>query len=168
MSQTEEILSLLRERPNLRAQEIAQALGVDRRSVNALLHGSLRGKVVQDNSYRWSLLQAADNGDRIETSRYKGNDTPLARLSRYYLDCLSFDADNGVSLFAASKYGQLDYFDPGLSSLETTLAEGLHVQGVQPLFATVESGSEPQVPGSWLSCPHSLRAGPQRLDGLHG
>ena len=134
MSQTEEILSLLRERPNLRAQEIAQALGVDRRSVNALLHGSLRGKVVQDNSYRWSLLQTADNGDRIETSRYKGNDTPLARLSRYYLDCLSFDADNGVSLFAASKYGQLDYFDPGLSSLETTLAEGLHVQGVQPLL----------------------------------
>ena len=134
MSQTEEILSLLRERPNLRAQEIAQALGLDRRSVNVLLHGSLRGKVVQDNSYRWSLLQAAHNGNRIETSRYKGNDTPLARLSRYYLDCLSFDADNGVSLFAASKYGQLDYFDPGLSSLETTLAEGLHVQGVQPLL----------------------------------
>ncbi len=134
MSQPEEILRLLGERPNLKAREVAQALGLDRRSVNALLHGSLRGKVVQDNSYRWTLRQAAAYSDRTETSRYEGNDTPLARLSRYYLDCLSFDADNGVSLFAASKYGQLDYFDPGLSSLEETLEEGLHLNGIQPLL----------------------------------
>ena len=55
------------------------------------------------------------------------------RLCNYYLGCLSFDEDSGVSLFATSKHG-LDYFDPGLRSLDEALANGVHVNGMQTLL----------------------------------
>ena len=55
---------------------------------------------------------------------------PLARLCEYYLDCLSYDSDNGVSTLAADRL-ELDYFDPRLTSLAETLANGLHVDGIQ-------------------------------------
>jgi hypothetical protein len=37
--------------------------------------------------------------------------TPLARLCRYYLDCLSHDDLNGVSQFATGSYGDPDYIE---------------------------------------------------------
>ena len=133
MSHVDEIISLLQRRPGLTAQ-IAQEVGTDRRSINSVLYGQLRGKVIQDNSYRWRIAEPLGSESRSTASTFQASETPLARLCRYYLDCLSFDQDNGVSLFAASKFA-LDYFhDPGLPSLEGTLANGLNVDGIQPLL----------------------------------
>ena len=132
MSQADEILALLQRRPNLTARHIAEELEVDRRTVNSLLYGPLRGKVIQDNSYRWRIAEKSNSESRTPTVPFLASETPLARLCRYYLDCLSFDEDTGVSLFAASK-DALDYFDPGLPSLEETLANGVNADGMQTL-----------------------------------
>src|SRR5579864_3476070 len=37
--------------------------------------------------------------------------TPLTRLCRYYLDCLSHDDVSGVSQFATSSYGDPNYIE---------------------------------------------------------
>ena len=130
MSQADEILALLQRRPNLTARHIAEELEADRRAVNSLLYGPLRGKVIQDNSYRWRIAEKANSESRPPTIPFLASETPLARLCRYYLDCLSFDEDTGVSLSAASEEA-LDYFDPGLPSLEETLANGVNADGMQ-------------------------------------
>ena len=132
MSQADEILALLQRRPNLTARHIAEELEVDRRTVNSLFNGPLLGKVIQDNSYRWRIAEKSNSESRPPTVPFLASETPLARLCRYYLDCLSFDEDTGVSLFAASK-DALDYFDPGLPSLEETLANGVNADGMQTL-----------------------------------
>ena len=91
----------------MRATEIATVLGADRRRVNSALYGPLRSQVRQDRRYRWYLV-----GDQPDPGRDSGgvgaSDTPLARLCRYYLECLSSDDQDGVSVFAAGRYG-VDY-----------------------------------------------------------
>ena len=134
MSQADDILELLRQRRDLKAQEIAQALRLDRKSVNSVLHGQLRGKVVQDRAYRWRLAETAGVDGRQQPQVSHAADTPLARLCKYYLDCLSYELGDGVSLCASSKVNDLDYFDPGLASLDDTLAGGLQHEGLRPLF----------------------------------
>lgn len=134
MGHPETVLNLLRKKPGLKAQEIAQALGMERKSVNSILYGQLRGKVVQDSAYRWRLVETAGIDGRRQTPDSHVVDTPLARLCRYYLDCLSYEMDNGVSLFASSRFNDLDYFDPGLASLDETMADGLQHDGMQPLL----------------------------------
>ena len=134
MGQPENILNLLSKKPGLRAEDIAQDLGMDRKSVNSVLHGPLRGKVVQDSAYRWRLAETAGVGGHQQSPDSHVADTPLARLCRYYLDCLSYELDNGVSLYASNRSNDLDYFDPGLASLDETLTRGLEHQGLQPLL----------------------------------
>ena len=101
------ILTALAAAPGLKAKEIASKLGVERKKVSSLLHGPLTARVLQDNTYRWYLVndapQAAGNGEEEEVP-----DTPLARLCRYYLECLAHDDRDGVSVFAHSKF-ELDY-----------------------------------------------------------
>ena len=109
------ILEMLQSSPGLKAKAIAEKLGVDRSAVNACLHGRLKGAVVQNRQYRWYLAQsigARDNEKEVEAVVLNTN---LARLCRYYLDCLNADDLGGVSVFAASKYGNPDYVE--LSSL---------------------------------------------------
>ena len=86
-----------------------------------------------DNTYRWRLAEGSSSASRTQARPPQDLDTPLARLCRYYLDCLSYDSDNGVSTFAAGRQ-ELDYFDPGLTNLAETLANGLHGDGVQALL----------------------------------
>ena len=86
-----------------------------------------------DNTYRWRLAEGSSSASRTQARPPQDLDTPLVRLCRYYLDCLSYDSDNGVSTFAASRQ-ELDYFDPGLTNLAETLANGLHLDGVQALL----------------------------------
>ncbi len=47
------ILTLLGDRPNLKAREIAKELQVDRSEVNSLLYGALAPNVIQGDEYRW-------------------------------------------------------------------------------------------------------------------
>lgn len=128
-----QIDTLLQRSPNLTARQIAEELGVDRQMVNYLLDGPLRGKVFQDNSYRWRLAEVTKTQSRPEAVSSLASNTPLARLCNYYLGCLSFDEDSGVSLFASSKHN-LDYFEPGLRSLDEALVNGVRVNGMQTLL----------------------------------
>lgn len=111
MSEAEQILELLGRKPSLRARQIADELGIDRETVNSALRGRLNGQVVQDNQYRWRLNASAA---QALTTRKQRRDTPLARLSRYYLNCLTHDiVDVEVNAFASSKFNDLDYVELG-------------------------------------------------------
>lgn len=110
MGLDQQILQAIEKRPGQLAREIAAELGVDRRRVNAALYGRLKSKVQQDKRYRWYLKNAGG----VETAREQVPqrlNTSLARLCRYYLDCLSHDDLGGVREFAASKYGDLNYVE---------------------------------------------------------
>jgi very-short-patch-repair endonuclease len=120
---TERILDLLRQRPGLKAAEIAAALELQKSAVNQALYGVLADQVVQDRAYRWSVAKpAAGAGDGSRTWG-EGTRGPLAQLCRYYLDCLAHDAEQGCSVFAAGNSGAFDYAPlaelPELRSLGT-------------------------------------------------
>ena len=103
MKLEERILNLLQVRPGLRSGEIANALRVERHQVDAAISGALKGKVSRVGRYRWALA------DEALSLRREGQDlgeqeTALARLCQYYLDCLVADGLDGVSVFASSRY----------------------------------------------------------------
>ncbi|MCG3147732.1 MAG: ATP-dependent RecD-like DNA helicase [Verrucomicrobiae bacterium] len=111
MNDSHRILELLRCKPGLKARDIAAQLGLDRSLVNSVLYGALRGQAVQDKSYRW-WPKDGTNVDARKSDRAEKLDTPLARLCRYYLDCLNYDDQGGVGVFASSfndpSYVELD------------------------------------------------------------
>lgn len=135
------ILNHLRAHPGQYAREIAQALGCDKTLVNSCLYGELSGKVVQTHPYRWSLASAgaasgsAPGSATVTPTRL---DTPLAKLGRYYLDCISFDDEGGASFFAESKFEQ-SYVELPENPLVTEqgLAPMLGLSPVQRLLAHV-------------------------------
>jgi len=103
------ILETIQANPGQKARDIATQLGVDRKLVNSALYGPLKTKVQQDKAYRWYMKDAT--GVRARDQGQKPLDTALARLCRYYLDCLSHDDLGGVSEFATSQYGNLNYIE---------------------------------------------------------
>jgi len=109
------IFESVKAKPGQKARDIATQLGVDRPSVNSVLYGQLKGKVEQDRTYRWYVRDAVGGVRRREDDAQQHLDTPLAKLCRYYLDCLSHDDLGGVSEFASSMYGAPSYVE--LSSL---------------------------------------------------
>lgn len=134
MSDAEKVIDLLGKKPGLRAKQIADELGIDRKAVNAILYGPLRRKAIQDESYRWRLTSLPNQTARPQPKQQRESDGPLARLSRYYLDCLTHDADTGVSVFATSKYGDLNYVElDQLPFWEDSDADLLQVDGMQTL-----------------------------------
>lgn len=100
------IRNTLADSPGLKANQIADKLGVERRKVTSALNAKLRPFVLQDNKYRWYLLGDGTNvgGRGILGPNDELPSTPLAQLCRYYLDCLSHDDRDGVSVFATTKY----------------------------------------------------------------
>ncbi len=104
----QKILSVIQEKPGIKAKQIADIIEIDRKQINSLLYGRLRGKVKQDKSYRW-YLKDTEGVDERKPKRPERLDTPLSRLCAYYLDCLNQDDLGGVSVFAESKYGEPDY-----------------------------------------------------------
>lgn len=105
----QQIIEVLKSKPQQKAKEIAAGLHVDKALVNSVLYGRLRNKVRQDNSYRWSLREAENPVP--QGIQAKVLNTTLALLCRYYLDCLSRDDLGGVSEFASSKYGDPNYVE---------------------------------------------------------
>jgi len=104
------ILEQINTSPGSNATQIAKNIGIEKKKVNSLLYGRLRNRVQQDKSYRWwpkeTRITQQQGGEEI-----KRVDTPLSQLCRYYLDCLSHDDLGGVSVFADSKFGNLDYVE---------------------------------------------------------
>ena len=98
----QEILALLGREPGLKGREIAQRLGTEKAIANSSLF-KLRAKRVihQDSAYRWTIKNDSQSPVLPTTDAL---DTPLAKLCRYYLQCLSLNDEGGVSLFAESRY----------------------------------------------------------------
>lgn len=105
----DQILNVVKAEPGLKAKDIAAQLGVDRNTVNSSLYGRLKGVVRQDANYRWYLVD--DTKSNSKDRGPKKLNTTLAKLCRYYLDCLSHDDLGGVSEFASSSYGSLSYVE---------------------------------------------------------
>lgn len=110
MSLESEILNAIKEKPGIKGKDLAHLLDVDKKQVNHLLYGKLKGKVRQDNAYLWYpvakssvVLSGTDNESGAVYA-----DTPLSKLCRYYLSCLGQD-ESGISVFAANNHGDLDY-----------------------------------------------------------
>ena len=108
MTLAEQILVELKAKPDQKASELAHVLGVERREVNRCLSHDLAGKVQQDTGYRWRLRDTAGHSAAGSPSTPQAPLSEFARLCRYYLECIGQD-DEGVSTFAASKYGEPDY-----------------------------------------------------------
>src|SRR5262245_9402672 len=106
----QKILEAIKTTPGQKAKDIAAALGIEGDQVNSALYGSLRGKVWQDKNYRWYPKDGA-GAEKREREGPRPLNTPLARLCRYYLDCLNQDDLGGVSVFASSKYGSPTYVE---------------------------------------------------------
>lgn len=92
MSHTDRIRQLLRQKPGLKAQQIAAELGLERSEVAATLHG-MNGDAVQDSAYRWWPGAATSSRPSEVAPR-----TFLAGLCRYYLECLARESGSAISL----------------------------------------------------------------------
>lgn len=100
------ILKIIAERPGVKAKDIAQTLGCDRKDVNSALYGSLSSRCYQDSSYRWYLNAQRNNSANIDP--IAPPDKRLADICKYYLNCLSLEESNGISAFLTSNF-TLDY-----------------------------------------------------------
>lgn len=130
----DQILQTLTQTPNQLARDMAEQFGVDKKQVNSLLFGLLKGQVQQDAAYRWSLFVENRAKDSHESKPHQK--TSLSKLSRYYLACMGQE-EVGVSTFAQSKYGEPDY--AVLHELPHTTDELLQQEGAQRLLAKVKS-----------------------------
>ncbi len=103
MKTSDLILQQLSSTPGKTGRELGALLSLDKSLINSELYKlKSAGKVYQDTNYRWFTGSPSKGSPRNAS----GNppDTPLSRLCRYYLQCLSLDDQGGVSLFAKSKY----------------------------------------------------------------
>ncbi|MCA9229718.1 MAG: AAA family ATPase, partial [Planctomycetales bacterium] len=148
------ILSALEAQPGQRGSDLASRLGVDRKEVNRCLAHELAGRVVQDSGYRWSLRHGS--GVQTPVAQTAGTSlTELARLCRYYLECIGNDTGEGVSVFAASKFGEPEYTElPALPVLDPTDA-WWNSPGVQRVLGNVRADRGNLV--AWLGYPVRLR-----------
>ena len=103
-----QITELLKKQPALRASQIAELLKADRTLVNSILYAELRNIVIQDSQYKWYLKDTANPKEQKNKTR---SNTKLADLCDYYLSCLNLADTGGISVFAANKYGNLEYVE---------------------------------------------------------
>lgn len=148
----ERILKELAAKPGQKAVELAGTLGVERQAVSRILANELAGKVQQGADYRWRLVGGAAVG--ASTTPAKAN-TEIGRLSRYYLECIGQDMDEGVSAFASNRYGEPDYAE--LSSLPLAVADAdwFNEPGVGRVLGKVRQDRAKLV--AWLGYPVRLR-----------
>jgi very-short-patch-repair endonuclease len=113
MSTAERIQDLLSRKPGLKAQQIADELALERSQVMAALHALPSGEVTQDNAYRWFTRTPAASGSGVAPAPRSF----LARLCRYYLECLSRESGSGISIPAESSdyvaLSELPFARPG-------------------------------------------------------
>lgn len=108
---SEKIFSAITEKPGLNARELGLKLGVEKKEINSALYGPLKGKIRQDAKYRWFPVDDIAKQPTQSNAESTIPDTPLGRLCHYYLACIGRDEDAGISVFAANKYGDLDYHE---------------------------------------------------------
>lgn len=132
-----QIVNILKNKPRQKAKEIAAQLHIDKTLVNSALYGRLKGKVQQDNTYRWFLKESSR--PELHGEEPKLLNTTLALLCRYYLDCLSHDDLGGVSEFASSKFGDPNYVElKSLPILGTDRPNPFESESAQQLLKRIQ------------------------------
>ncbi len=126
MSLTDTIQQLLAQKPGLKAQQIAAELGLDRTHVAAALH-SIGGEIVQDSAYRW---WPKSGGPEMPDAAPR---TLLARLARYYLECLGAESGSAISIPAEARDSEY----VALSQLPFTGAAEANERAVRKLIRKV-------------------------------
>lgn len=100
------ILEIVTEHPGIKAREIVQLVGGEKKAVNSALYGKLSSYCYQDAAYRWYPIEKKTV--QAESSEEKPCDKLLSDVCKYYLNCLSLEENNGISAFLTSKFS-LDY-----------------------------------------------------------
>ena len=154
MTLEDDILATLSRKPGLKGREIASQLGFDRGLVNSALYKlRLRKLAWQDSGYRWFPKTASTESRQPVQPQL---DTPLTKLSRYYLHCLSLDDESGVSLFAQSRFSP-EYIElPVLPDFDPEERSVASFAGVSELFQRLRTSASRQAP--YLGYPVRLRA----------
>ena len=154
------ILESLRLRPNQLALELANHLGEEKAEITRVLSGELQGQVLQRSDYRWFLASKMRKQDEPDNVPYQN--TPLGRLARYYLACISQE-ESGISAPAMDPQVSPAYSE--LSSLPRNVTDLENQRGYQQLAGKLRSET-----GRWdmyLGYPTSLRF-VQQLNGWQG
>lgn len=120
------IIRILNDHPGgITAREIANKLGIGRELVNQLLYGPLRGQCVADTSYRWRLINSVTP---VQSNVTQGTaitaDPLLNKLCKYYLNCISLEGTNKISVFRDSQ------FTPDYVEIDSLDFDALHSNSV--------------------------------------
>lgn len=148
----ERVLEELGRAPGRKASELASALGAERREVNRCLSYELVGLVQQGSDYRWRLVET---GHPASPMPQGAATTEIAKLCRYYLECIGQDMDQGVSAFARNQYGDPDYAELSGLPATGTLADWYNAPGVGRVLGSVRQNRTKLV--AWLGYPVRLR-----------
>ncbi len=137
-----------------KAAELAEALGVDRRDVVRCLSRELTGKVQQGSDYRWRRVEEVRRETPVAAPQAA---TPeIAKLCRYYLECIGQGMDEGVSVFAQSRYGEPDYAElPSLPMVVGGGGDWFNAPGTGRVVGKVRQDRAKLV--AWLGYPVRLR-----------
>lgn len=152
-SLADKIVDALKRKPGQKGRELASLLGEERKAVNRCLSHNLAGKVVQDSAYRWRLRSSTTPDAKRTVSATPV--TELSRLTRYYLECIGQDSDQGVSEFAASKFGEPDYAELPRLPLAGTDWDWWTSPGVERVLAKIKADRSNLI--AWLGYPVRLR-----------
>ncbi len=147
------ILGALKGKPDQKGGDLANLLDVERKAVNRCLSHDLAGKVVQDSAYRWRLR--SDAAEATGAAASQAPLTELARLSRYYLECIGQDSDEGVSVFAASRYGEPDYTELPHLPMASSEWDWWNSPGVERVLSKVKADRANLI--AWVGYPVRLR-----------
>lgn len=146
------IVAALGKKGGQKAAELARTLGTDRREVNRCLNFQLAGKVQQDSAYRWSL-----SGARAPQPAQPAAEptTEIGRLTRYYLECIAQDAEQGVSTFASNSRGATNYAELRSVPLPGSEADWWNEAGVSRILGQASASRGKAV--AYIGYPVLLR-----------
>jgi len=147
------ILELLGRKPGLKSREVARELAIEKEQANSILWVlKNRRHMWQDKSYRWFVGVQPQSTGKTEAPLI---DTPLARLCRYYLQCLSQTDEGGVSLFAQSQFNS-EYIEiPQFPDLDHASPSVLGFDSIPQFFEHLRSAATRLVP--FVGYPVRLR-----------
>lgn len=145
------IIEFLEKEPGQLARNLGDKLNVDKKVVNNILYGKLKGKVKQDSKYRWYLASNDMSAEPDAPEEVFAN-TDLAKLCRYYLSCMGHD-EAGISTFAHSKFGDPDYIE--LSSLPKNTKALLAEENFQKMLGKVRADRSRQA--MYVGYPTNLK-----------
>ena len=99
-----QIYEIISKSNGIKGSDIANALQLDKRTVNSTLSQSnaLKAVVKQESDYKWYLISSGKSNSNAMPAPKPDED--LKKLCSYYLQCISLESSSSVSQFLESKY----------------------------------------------------------------